>query len=167
VTYSSSAQGLLQFFFEVEGWTGEKKGELLFFPILFLPASFLSAPPVQRETNSKQSRNARSFLPLLLPSLSLKTKRVGTERGEEERTRKKKRIKNEKTKKSLSPDVDVGVAEVPVRVRLAGHAVVSPGADDCLDAAVDEVVEGLDVLADEAPDLFWGWGSGKKERSRQ
>jgi len=75
---------------KLKGGQGKKKGELLFFPIFFLLASFLSAPPVQRETNSKQSRNARSFLPLLLPSLSLKTKRVGTERGEEERTRKKK-----------------------------------------------------------------------------
>ena len=58
---------------------------------------------------------------------------------------------------------------MPVRVSLARDPVVAPGAHHCLDPAVDEVVEGLDVLADEAPDLVvvvvvvvWGSEKGKR-----
>jgi hypothetical protein len=45
-----------------------------------------------------------------------------------------------------APEVEVGVA-------VAGDLLVALGAHDLLDLLVDEVVEGVDVLAHQAPDL--------------
>ena len=49
--------------------------------------------------------------------------------------------------------LDVGVLEVEVRVGVARDLLVRLGGDDLLDLLVDEVVERVDVLPDEASDL--------------
>ncbi len=46
-----------------------------------------------------------------------------------------------------------GAPEVEVGVAVAGDLLVALGAHNLLDLLVDEVVEGVDVLAHQAPDL--------------
>ena len=112
--------------------------------------SILSSSPA-RISSPRETESNQDALFLSLPG-ALKDEKVGTERQELEQQQQQQQQQQEK--KRPSPDIDVGVAEVPVRVRLARHAVVAPGAHNGLDSSVDEVVEGLDVLADEASDLL-------------
>lgn len=51
----------------------------------------------------------------------------------------------------LSNPVESNPLEVEIGVGIAGHALVALGMYDLLHLMVDEVVEGVDVLADQAP----------------
>jgi len=49
-------------------------------------------------------------------------------------------------------DVDVGVFEVEVWVGVAADDFVALGMNDLLHLLVDEIIEGVDVLSNKAPD---------------